>query len=86
MAVSKPSDVTLDDDDLTDLDRAILDYLESDGRATPKLIQQDLQARGVDTGVRQNVSARLKRLREHDHVENVRSTGVYAVIDDPRDE
>jgi DNA-binding Lrp family transcriptional regulator len=85
MAVSKSSDVTLDPDDLTDLDRAILDYLRKDGRATPKLIQQDLQARGVDTGVRQNVSARLKRLREHEYVKNIRDTGVYAFVDDPRE-
>jgi DNA-binding Lrp family transcriptional regulator len=85
MAVRKSSDVTLDPDDLTDLDRAILDYLHEDGRATPKLIQQELQARGVDTGVRQNVSARLKRLREHEYVENVRGTGVYAFLGDPRE-
>lgn len=83
MGISNPT-VALSEDQLNDLDVLILDYLSEEGRATPKLLQIELQDRGHSTGVRQNVNGRLTRLREHDHVRNVHGTGVYELVDDPR--
>jgi hypothetical protein len=83
MSVSN-STMSLDSDQLNDLDGLILDYLRDDGRATPTLLQRELEARGEDPGVRQNVNARLTRLAEHEHVINKRDSGVYEFVDDPR--
>ena len=80
------STVSLTPDKLNDLDRAILDYLASDGRATPKVIQMELQDRGHSPGVRQNVNGRLSRLAEHGHVRNVQDAGLYELVSDPREE
>lgn len=85
MAVSN-SDRVLDDDQLNDLDRAILQYLDNEGRATPRVIQQALESRGQNPGVRQNVNSRLTRLAEHGHLKNVYDAGLYELIDDPRDD
>lgn len=85
MGVSNQA-VSLTSDDLNDLDDLILDYLAEDGRATPSLLQKELKARGHDPGLRQNVNQRLTRLREHNHVRNLRDSGVYELADDPRKE
>lgn len=84
MAVRNKDVVTLDGDQLNDLDEAILSYLAESGRATPSLLRDELTEQGIDTGVRQNVNNRLTRLREHGHVRNVRDSGVYELVDDPR--
>lgn len=75
----------LDADDLNDLDCLILDYLRDHGRATPRLLQRELEADGHDVGVRQYVNSRLGRLAEHGCVRNVRDTGVYEFVSDPRE-
>lgn len=78
--------MSLSPDQLNELDRLILDYLKTQGRATPRLLQLELEAAGQDPGVRQNVNGRLTRLAEHQVVHNLRDTGVYELVEDPRDE
>ena len=71
---------------LNELDNEILDCLQ-EGRATPTLIKRLLEQSGTRNEVsRQYVNQRLKRLTEHDHVNNVLETGVYELVDDPRNE
>jgi len=88
--------VTLDPDDLDDLDEAILDYFlegrEADnepwGKATPSEVYRTLDERGVldelGNPVRQTVQHRIQRLEVADHLENIHNTGSYKFISDPR--
>lgn len=70
--------------DLNDLDNEILDCLQ-EGRATPTLIKRLLERKGTrETVSRQYVNQRLKRLTEHGHIDNILDTGVYELINDPR--
>ena len=85
MATSNREAVTLDDEDLNDWDRQILDYLK-EGRATPGLIRKFLIRDGVESVTRQYINGRMKRLEEHEHLENLLDSGVYELIDDPRSE
>lgn len=73
----------LSDDQLNDLDEALLDIL-AEGRATPTLAAKMLEDRGIADVSRQYVNQRLRRLHEHGHVGNVLDTGVYELRDDPR--
>jgi hypothetical protein len=75
--------MTLTFDQLNDADSLILDVL-ADGRATPTLVQRHLAADGRKFS-RQYINQRMKRLAEHDHIENLFNTGVYELVDDPRD-
>jgi len=75
------STVALTKEDLNETDLAILEVLE-EGRATPELVRIKLEKSGKDIS-RQYVNRRLKRLREHEHVENVEDTGVYELVDSP---
>lgn len=74
----------LDDDDLREVDELLLDYL-NEGRVTPgyakKLLFDDL-----DEYSRGYVQQRLARLEEHDHAVNLRDSGLYALLDDPRED
>jgi hypothetical protein len=72
----------LEEDELNDLDDRILDAL-ADGRATPTLLKKIFQKDGTDVS-RQYINQRMKRLSEHDHIENLFDTGVYELISDPR--
>jgi len=74
--------MTLTEDQLNDLDEKILDVL-TDGRATPTLIKIILEDRGTEVS-RQYINQRMKRLSEHDHIENLFDTGVYELVIDPR--
>jgi len=74
--------MTLTEDELNELDEKILDVL-TDGRATPTLIKKILEDRGVEVS-RQYINQRMKRLSEHDHIENLFDTGVYELVIDPR--
>ena len=74
--------MSLDAEALNETDRHILNILKQ-GRATPTLVMKFLNERGQEYS-RQYVSQRLKRLTEHGHVENVRDTGVYELVEDPR--
>jgi DNA-binding Lrp family transcriptional regulator len=62
---------------LSDTDKKILEIL-NEGRNAPSNIANRLDF------TRQYVQRRLKRLEEHGHIENIGS-GVYELIDDPRD-
>lgn len=85
MASSNRQAVTLEDDDLNDWDRHILDYLH-DGRATPGLVRKMLIRDGVtDSITRQYINGRMTRLEEHDHLTNILDSGVYELANDPRD-
>lgn len=67
----------MDGDDLLDSDHAILTQLE-DGRATPAAL--------VDwTGLsKQTIHNRLNVLTAAGHVEKIHDTGLYELVDDPR--
>jgi hypothetical protein len=75
--------VTLSPDQLNDLDRALLDLLQ-EGRLTPTLARKQLTERDLADVSRQYVNRRLKRLAEHEHIENILDTGVYELVADPR--
>jgi hypothetical protein len=75
--------VTLDAGDLNEMDQNILDYL-AEGRATPTLIRRLLERDDVEVS-RQYINQRMKRLAEHDHIENLLDTGVYELREDPRE-
>jgi DNA-binding Lrp family transcriptional regulator len=62
---------------LSDTDKAILDVLE-EGRNAPSNIADRLDF------TRQYIQQRLRRLEEHGHIQNIGS-GVYELVDDPRD-
>ena len=72
----------LEEDELNDLDDRILDAL-ANGRATPTLLKKIFQKDGTDVS-RQYINQRMKRLSEHDHIDNLFDTGVYELISDPR--
>jgi len=72
----------LEEDELNDLDDRILDAL-ANGRATPTLLKKIFEKDGTDVS-RQYINQRMKRLSEHDHIDNLFDTGVYELISDPR--
>ena len=74
--------MTLTEDELNELDKKILDVL-TDGRATPTLVKKILEDKGTEVS-RQYINQRMKRLSEHDHIENLFDTGVYELVSDPR--
>ena len=74
--------MTLTEEELNGLDEKILDVL-TDGRATPTLVKMILEERGTEVS-RQYINQRMKRLSEHDHIENLFDTGVYELVIDPR--
>lgn len=76
-------DVTLTEEDLNETDEAVLEIL-SEGRATPQLVREELKDSGKEV-TRQYVSQILKRFNEHNHVENLHDTGVYELVEDPRE-
>lgn len=84
MSNSNMASVTLDADDLNDMDAQLLEFLE-EGRATPTLLRKLLEEDGVEVS-RQYINQRLKRLAEHEHIENLYGTGVYELVEDPRED
>lgn len=92
--MSKPQSVPLDRDDLDDLDRAILDFLQ-DGRdegepwgiATPAVVRAGLKERGWsedDLPVRQTINNRMTNMALAGHLSNRFDKGEYVFISDPR--
>lgn len=73
----------LDPDQLREIDRTLLSYLD-EGRVTPGYCNARLEDNGEDYS-RGYVQERLARLVEHRHAENLYSTGLYELIDDPRE-
>lgn len=74
----------LDADSLRDIDEALLDYLR-DGRVTPAYCRQRLiEEEGAEYS-RGYVQERLARFVEHEHATNLYDTGLYQLVDDPRE-
>ena len=76
----------LDTDDLREIDETLLDYL-NEGRVTPAYCRK----RMLSDGDRENISRgyvqeRLARFVEHDQAQNLFETGLYELIEDPRNE
>lgn len=74
----------LDESDLNDWDPRILDVLQ-DYDATPILVRKLLKNEGYNPPVRQYINGRMIRLAEHDHLDNLEGSGVYRLIEDPRE-
>jgi len=73
----------LTDDDLRDVDHALLDYL-TEGRVTPVYAKERLEEDDVGEYSRGYVQQRLSRLEEHDHATNLLGVGLYELVADPR--
>jgi uncharacterized membrane protein len=69
----------MEPDELNDSDRRILDAL-ADGRCTPAAL---MDWSGLS---KQTVHSRLNTLVAAGHVEKVHESGLYELIDDPREE
>ncbi|NHN60125.1 MULTISPECIES: hypothetical protein [Halorussus] len=77
--------MVLTEADLNNADHDILDIL-ADGRATPALVRTLLEEEYGRELSRQYVSQRMIRLAEHGHLKNVYDSGVYELIDNPRED
>jgi len=77
--------MSLEPRQLNDLDEWLLDELARN-RSTPKLLRGRLQkVRDADDVPSAGyINQRLRRLEEHDHLENLDETGVYELRNDPR--
>jgi hypothetical protein len=77
--------MALDEEDLRDVDRDLLEYL-TEGRVTPVYARE----RMLDEDLREVTSTylgqRLQRLEEHNHARNLFDTGLYELVDDPRED
>jgi len=85
MQASETSGMALDEDDLREVDRFILDYLQ-EGRVTPAYCRDRI----IQEGHREDLTStycgqRLQRLEEHAHVENLLGAGLYQLVTDPRE-
>jgi len=74
----------LNSDDLREVDEEIVAYL-AEGRVTPAYARARLVDDGVGDYSRGYVQQRLARLEEHSHVQNLYETGLYELVDDPRE-
>lgn len=82
----------MDPDELDELDRAILDYLQ-EGRAdgdpwgvgTPVVVREALKERGVSVPTRQTINDRLKVLAKAGVLNNRFGKGEYELVEDPRE-
>jgi hypothetical protein len=71
-------------DDLRTVDEYILEYM-SEGRVTPNYARRRLATDDVDEYTRGYVQQRLARLVEHDHAVNLLNSGLYELVNDPRE-
>jgi hypothetical protein len=76
--------MTLDPDDLRDVDTDLLEYLR-DGRVTPAYARDRMEAEGRREVTSTYVGQRLQRLEEHNHTTNLYNTGLYELTTDPED-
>ena len=77
--------VALEPRRLNDIDEAILAIL-SEGRATPALVRTLIEEQQGDVPSRSYIGQRMVRLAEHGHLANVRDSGVYELVSDPRED
>ena len=75
----------LNSEDLRDVDEQIVEYL-AEGRVTPAYARARLMKDDVGEYSRGYVQQRLARLEEHSHAVNLLETGLYEMVDDPRDD
>lgn len=87
MSKSNTDEMTLSEDDLSDMDKHVLDWMHEhpDVTPTPTLLMKAFQDEGMSYS-RQYYNSILSRLAEHGHVRNLRKTGVYKLKSDPRKE
>ncbi|MFC7071726.1 hypothetical protein ACFQJ7_09775 [Halovenus rubra] len=79
--------MVLDETKLNEKDKIILDYLTTEGRATPAILEEVIAEQTEGGGVsRSYINQRLVRLAEHHHIKNIRGKGVYEFVSDPRAE
>lgn len=76
--------MTLSDEDLRDVDRDLLGYLV-DGRITPVYARERMADEGRREVTSTYLGQRLQRFEEHGHVRNLYDTGLYELVDDPRE-
>lgn len=84
MQTSKPNPMALDVEDLREIDRDLLDYLQ-EGRVTPAYGRDRMADEGVREVTSTYVGQRLQRLEEHGHARNLYETGLYELASDPRE-
>lgn len=75
----------LSPEDLNEMDRHLLTYLAA-GRVTPAYARARLEEDDVGEYSRGYIQQRLSRLAEHSHAVNLHGTGLYELIDDPRED
>lgn len=81
--VPQPTEDMIDRDALREIDETLLGYLD-DGRVTPAYCKARLGEAGEDYS-RGYVQERLARFVEHGHCRNLYGTGLYDLVDDPRE-
>lgn len=84
MSIATNHSDVLDEDDLREVDRRLLSYLQ-EGRVTPAYARTRLEAEDVGEYSRGYVQQRLSRLAEHGHATN-KEGGLYELVDDPRED
>lgn len=85
MATVNNEAMGLSADNINDMDGWILDFLSEHEWATPNLMRQIYMDEEDHEVTRQWVSSRLRRLSEHDHLEQVHPDAAeYRLVDDPR--
>lgn len=93
--MSKPGHVPLQAEDLDELDRAILDFLQEGrdkdvpwGIATPSVVRAHLIEIGHfepgEEPVRQTINKRMRDMALAGHLDNRYGKGEYVFVNDPR--
>lgn len=78
--------MTLESNQLREIDRAILKYLR-EGRVRTSYVRKRIIAEQERESITsQYIGQRLQRFAEHDHVEDLFGSGLYELINDPESE
>jgi len=77
--------MALDPGDLRDVDEDLLEYL-AEGRVTPAYARDRMADEGRRAVTSTYLGQRLQRFEEHDHTQNLYDTGLYELVDDPRED
>jgi hypothetical protein len=85
MQVCVSNGMALSNSDLRDVDRDLLEYL-LEGRVTPVYARERMNDEERREVTSTYLGQRLQRLEEHGHVRNLYETGLYELIDDPREQ
>lgn len=83
MAQSSRDAMALPPEKLNELDEWILEFLSDHEWATVNLMLAFYNEE--DEVSRQWLATRVSRLTEHEHLEKVKDTSTYRLVDDPRD-